>query len=221
MPELTLVIGNRNYSSWSLRPWLAMKHAGIPFREVRIPLYQPESKAQLLRYSPAGKVPVLVDSPVTVWESLAILEYLADKFPDRGLWPADASARARARAISAEMHAGFGELRKHMSMNLRRSLHGRGRTPEVEADIHRITQMWLECLERHGGPFLFGGFGAADAMYAPVAGRFVTYGVALPARCQQYVDALMALPALQAWYAAARAETEVLPQFEPETASAR
>ena len=221
MPELTLVIGNRNYSSWSLRPWLAMKHASIPFREVRIPLYQPESKAQLLQYSPAGKVPILVDGPVTVWESLAILEYLADRFPDRGLWPADASARARARAISAEMHAGFGELRKHMSMNLRRSLPGRGCTPEVEADIRRITHMWLESLERHGGPFLFGAFCAADAMYAPVAGRFVTYGVALPDRCRQYVDALMALPAMREWYAAARAEPEVLPQFEPETASAR
>jgi glutathione S-transferase len=221
MPELTLVIGNKNYSSWSLRPWLAMKHARIPFREVRIPLYQPDSKARLLEYSPAGKVPVLVDGAVTVWESLAILEYLADKFPRQGFWPEDAAARAHARAISAEMHAGFGELRRQMSMNVRRSLPGRPGTPEVDADIARITWMWLTCFERYGGPFLFGGFGAADAMYAPVAGRFATYGVVLPPRCRQYVDTVLALPAMQEWYAAARAEAEVLPQFEPETASAR
>ena len=220
MADLTLVVGNKNYSSWSLRPWLAMRQAGIPFDEVRIALYQPGSKARLLQYSPAGKVPVLIDGPVTVWDSLAILEYLADKFPQCRLWPEDRAARAHARTISAEMHAGFARLREHMSMNLRRSLPGRGRTPEVDAEIGRITRMWLDCLGRYGGPFLFGAFGAADAMYAPVAGRFTTYGVALPPPCQRYVGALLALPALQEWYAAARAEAEVLPQFEPESASA-
>jgi glutathione S-transferase len=205
---LILVVGNKNYSSWSLRPWLAMKVAGIAFDEVRIPLYLPGAKEAILRYSPSGKVPCLVDGATHVWDSLAILEYLAERHP--GLWPADRAARARARAISAEMHSGFAALRQHMSMNVRRSLPGRGRTPEVLADIARIVSIWDECK----GAFLFGAFTAADAMYAPVALRFRTYAVELPARCRQYADAVLALPAMREWIEAAEREPESIPQFE-------
>lgn len=217
MTGLTLVIGNKNYSSWSLRPWLAMKQSGIAFDESRIPLYQPQSKAQLLEHSPAGKVPVLHDADITVWDSLAICEYLAERFPQSSLWPQDARDRAHARAVSAEMHSGFPNLRSCMPMNLRSSYPGRGHTPEVDAEIARIAAMWSDCRERHAarGPFLFGVFSIADAMYAPVATRFITYAVDLPPVCAQYVERLRALPALQAWYAAARIETEILPQSEP------
>jgi len=211
---LTLVIGNKNYSSWSLRPWLAMKVLGIPFREQRIPLYGPDSRRALLAYSPAGKVPCLVDGALHVWDSLAILEYLAEREPR--LWPADAALRARARSISAEMHAGFPHLRQHMSMNIRKRHPGKGRTPESLADVARIVAMWSDCRARFGaaGPFLFGAFSAADAMYAPVVLRFRTYAVELPAPCRAYADAVLALPALGEWIDAAGRETESLPQFE-------
>ncbi len=204
-----LVVGNKNYSSWSLRPWLAMKVLGIPFREQRVPLYSAGSKAEILRHSPAGKVPVLVDGDLQVWDSLAILETLAERNP--GLWPADAAQRARARSISAEMHSGFANLRNHMSMNVRRRFPGKGRTPEVLAEIKRIVEVWSECR----GPFLFGAFCAADAMYAPVVLRFRTYEVDLPPVCRAYADAVLALPALQEWMRDAERETESLPQFEP------
>jgi glutathione S-transferase len=212
--RLTLVIGNKNYSSWSLRPWLAMKHAGIPFVEHRVALYQPDSKRRILEHSPAGKVPVLKDGATAVWDSLAILEYLAEKFPDRGLWPRSAMARARARSVSAEMHSGFGALRTHMPMNLRNSYPGRGLTPEVEADIARMAGLWTECRASASGPFLFGEFCNADAMFAPVATRFLTYGVGLPPVCRRYVDTLIALPAMQAWYADARAEREAVDEYD-------
>src|SRR4051812_25762606 len=156
---MLLVIGNKNYSSWSLRPWLAMKVAGIAFEEKRIPLYGPQAKPQILAHSPAGKVPCLVDGDTTVWDSLAILEYLAEKH--RSLWPSQAGARARARSLSAEMHAGFPNLRTHMSMNVRKRYPGKGRTPEVEAELARLRQIF-EAAEK---PFLFGSFTAADAMY--------------------------------------------------------
>jgi glutathione S-transferase len=208
MAEPVLVVGNKNYSSWSLRAWLAMKVLGLPFREVRIPLYGPESKRALLEYSPAGKVPCLVDGEVRVWDSLAILEYLAERHP--ALWPAEAALRARARSISAEMHSGFPNLRQHMCMNIRKRLPGKGRTPEVLAEIARIVALWSEAR----GPFLFGAFGAADAMYAPVVLRFRTYAVELPPVCRAYADALLALPALQQWMRDAERETESLPQFE-------
>jgi len=211
---LTLVIGNKNYSSWSLRPWLAMKHVGIPFTEIRLPLYQADSKRRILEHSPAGKVPVLKDGAVTVWDSLAILEYLAERFPDRKLWPRDPAARAGARSVSAEMHSGFAALRAHMPMNLRNSYPGRGRTPEVEEDIARVTALWSERLAPAAGPFLFGAFSNADAMFAPVATRFITYSVILPAVCRRYVDTLMALPAMQAWYADARAEPEAIADYD-------
>jgi glutathione S-transferase len=205
---MLLVIGNKNYSSWSLRPWLAMKVLGIPFEEKRVPLYGPESKRELLRYSPAGKVPCLVDGELRVWDSLAILEYLAERHP--GLWPAEATLRARARSVSAEMHSGFPSLRQHMSMNVRKRHPGKGRTPEVLAEIARVIGIWSECR----GPFLFGPFCAADAMYAPVVLRFRTYEVELPAACRAYADAVLALPALQEWMRDAGRETESLPQFE-------
>jgi glutathione S-transferase len=208
MAEPLLVIGNKNYSSWSLRPWLAMKVLGIPFRERRIPLYGPESKRSILEHSPAGKVPCLVDGELRVWDSLAILETLAEREPR--LWPAEAALRARARSISAEMHAGFPSLRQHMSMNIRKRHPGKGRTPEVLAEIARIVSIWSECR----GPFLFGPFGAADAMYAPVVLRFRTYEVELPGACRAYADAVLALPALQEWMRDAERETESLPQFE-------
>jgi glutathione S-transferase len=205
---MLLVIGNRNYSSWSLRPWLAMKVLGLPFEEQRIPLYGPDSRRALLQYSPAGKVPCLVDGELRVWDSLAILEYLAERHP--GLWPAEGSLRARARSVSAEMHAGFPSLRQHMSMNIRKRRPGKGRTPEVLAEIARIVDIWGEAR----GPFLFGPFCAADAMYAPVVLRFRTYEVELPPVCRAYAERVLALPALQEWMRDAERETESLPQFE-------
>ena len=205
---MLLVVGNKNYSSWSLRPWLAMKVLGIAFEEKRIALYGPGSRRELLEYSPAGKVPCLVDGEVRVWDSLAILEYLAERHP--ALWPADAALRARARSISAEMHSGFSHLRQHMCMNIRKRLPGKGRTPEVLAEIARIVAIWSEAR----GPFLFGAFGAADAMYAPVVLRFRTYAVELPPVCRAYADAVLALPALQEWMRDAERETESLTQFE-------
>ncbi len=208
-----LVIGNKNYSSWSLRPWIAMKVLDIPFQELRIPLYGPGATEEILRYSPAGKVPCLVAGATRVWDSLAILEYLAESQP---LWPDEPAARAMARSISAEMHSGFPNLRQHMSMNVRRRYPGKGRTPETQADIARIVAIWSECREQFGRPgdFLFGHFGAADAMYAPVVLRFRTYEVELPAACRAYADAMLALPAMRDWIGAAEGETERIEKFD-------
>src|SRR5688572_29765717 len=205
---MLLVIGNKNYSSWSLRPWIALKVFGFPFEEKRIPLYGQGYKQAVLKYSPSGRVPVLVDGANTVWDSLAILEYLAEK--NRKLWPLDAALRARARAVAAEMHAGFAELRTHMSMNVRKRYPGKGRTPEVLLEIERIKAIWNEAAR----PFLFGTFTAADAMYAPVVLRFRTYEVELPRAARIYYDAMLALPALQEWIAAAERESESIPQFD-------
>ena len=214
MSGLTLVVGNKNYSSWSLRPWLAMKVLGLEFEERRVSLYVPGAKEQLLGCSPAGKVPILIDGERRIWDSLAILEYLAESHPS--LWPAAPAARALARSISAEMHSGFAALRQHMSMNIRKRHPGKGRTPESLADVARIVAMWSDCRARFGaaGPFLFGAFGAADAMYAPVVLRFRTYAVELRPPCRAYADAVLALPALGEWIDAAGRETESLPQFE-------
>ena len=200
---MQLVIGNKNYSSWSLRPWIAMKVLGIAFDEVRIPLYQPGSKERILGYSKAGKVPILKDGDTVVWDSLAILEYLAERHPQ--LWPTDRPQRAKARSISAEMHSGFAKLREHMSMNTRKRYPGKGRTPEVLADIARIDTIWSEAK----GPFLFGAFTAADAMYAPVVLRFRTYEVEV--RKKSYMDAMLALPAMREWIEAAEREVESIP----------
>ncbi len=210
MSRLTLVIGNKNYSSWSLRAWIALTHTGAAFDELRIPLDTPETGARMLRHSAAGKVPVLHDGDVTVWESLAICEHLAERFPEARLWPEDAAARAHARAVSCEMHAGFASLREGMPMNCRAALPGRGQSPEVDRDVARISAIWRRCRERFGGAgdMLFGAFTVADAMFAPVVSRFVTYAVELDPVSRAYVDAVSALPAMKAWVAAARAEAE-------------
>lgn len=210
-----LVVANKNYSSWSLRAWLALTQAGVAVDEKRIALGTPQTKERMLVYSGAGRVPVLVDGPLRVWESIAIVEYAAERWPDRPLWPADRTARALARAVSAEMHAGFTALRAAMPMNCRGRYPGKGRSGAVDADIARIEAIWSECLKRSGGPFLFGAFSSADAMYAPVVSRFLTYGVKLAGALQQYADDVLALPAMQAWYAAAAAEPEFLADEEP------
>lgn len=208
MSGFTLVIGNKNYSSWSLRPWLAMKMAGVEFAEVVIPLRRDATATEIARHSPGGKVPALRHGELVVWESIAILEFIAEVFPEARLWPRQREARAVARAVSAEMHAGFVALRTHMPMNIRGSKSGRGRTPEVEKDIRRIVAIWEDCRARFGagGPFLFGDFGNADAMYAPVVTRFNTYGVALEGLARAYADAILALPPMREWFAAAAAE---------------
>jgi len=212
---MRLIIGNKNYSSWSLRAWIALKQLGIPFEEERVALFEPGYKARILKYSAAGKVPALIDGTTVVWESLAIGEYLAEKFPALAVWPADPQLRAQARSVSAEMHAGFSALRSRMPMNIRSSHPGKGHSPEVDADIARITTIWGDALAFSGGPFLYGGFGYADAMYAPVVSRFLTYGVALDAACASYVERVWNLPAMLEWRTAALAETEVIAEDEP------
>jgi len=216
MDRLTLVIGNKNYSSWSLRPWLVLRHSGIPFEEVRIPLYRPDSAAPLARWSPSGLVPVLHDGAVKVWDSLAICEYLNERFPEQGLWPTDPAARAVARSVSAEMHAGFSSLRQAMPMNCRGHFPGRGRTPECVKDIERVVALWNECRARYGagGDFLFGRFSIADAMYAPVALRFRIYEVELDGAARAYAETLLSLPAMIEWVAAGVSESERIEKFD-------
>jgi len=219
---LTLVIGNKNYSSWSLRPWIAMKVKGIAFKEVVIPLYEPGSREAILNYSPAGKVPVLIDGDQHIWESLAILEYLAEKFPAASLWPADARARAHARAVATEMHGGFQALRKNCPMNLWLPPKKRPVPDEAMADVRRIDALWSDCRARfgqrpeNGGPFLFGAFTAADAMYAPVVTRLHGFGLDVGAVSRAYMDAVMALPAFVEWHQAALKEPWVMQHNEPD-----
>ena len=221
MREFTLILGNKNYSSWSLRAWLAARLAGIAFEGRLVRLTEPGSRAALLAASPAGRVPVLQHGERVIWESLAIVEYLAEQRPEAGLWPADPGARAHARSVAAEMHAGFAPLRRHMPMNLRKSLPGKGQGPGVAADIERITALWQDCRRRFGavregadGPFLFGRASAADAMYAPVATRFRTYGVALEPVAAAYVEAIHAWPPFREWQAAALEEPWVIAEDE-------
>lgn len=213
---MQLYIGNKNYSSWSMRPWIGMRATGIAFDETVISLNAPDFKPRLAKLSGTGKVPVLIDGDVHVWESLAILEYVAEKFPDAGLWPADAAGRAHARAISHEMHAGFVPLRRHLPMNVLRPVQKRHLTSEAAAGVKRIDTMWSDCRARFGagGLFLFGKFSAADAMYAPVVSRFHTYAVDVSAASRAYMDAVMALPAWQEWNAAALKEEWVLAEDE-------
>jgi len=209
MTDLTLVIGNKAYSSWSMRGWLALTMAGIPFREIVVPLDQPETKETLRRYSPAGLVPILLTPQGRVWESTAIIEYANELRPQAGLWPADAHARAVARSAAAEMHAGFAALREAMSMSLKDDRAGRGRTPGALADIARIEALWAELRGGFGagGDFLFGHRPcAADIMFAPVAARFRTYAAPIGPASQAYVEALLALPAVRRWYDEAAAE---------------
>jgi glutathione S-transferase len=209
-----LVIGNKNYSSWSLRAWLALAQAGVELDEQRVRLRQSESRNEILKFSPSGKVPCLIDGDLTVWDSLAICEAANELYVDGRLWPRDPRQRSRARAVTAEMHSSFAALRTHMSMDIRARLPEAGalaqQREDVAQDIGRIQEIWRECLARSGGPFLFGVFSIADAFFAPVITRFVTYAVALPAPLAKYAQVVLDLESMKAWTAAAHAETEVL-----------
>jgi glutathione S-transferase len=208
MSELTLIVGSKNYSSWSLRPYLALAHTGQPFQEVVIALDQPDTAANIAKYSPSGRVPALLHGTLSIWDSLAICEYLAETFPQARLWPQEREARAVARAVVAEMHSGFSNLRQNMTMDIRARKPGQGRAPGVAEDIARIQALWNDCRARfgQGGPFLFGHFSIADAFYAPVVTRFVTYEVELDAVSRAYRDTVLELPALKTWTEAALKE---------------
>ncbi len=217
---MQLYVGNKNYSSWSMRPWVLMKQAGIAFDEMmlRFDAFAPGSKfkTEVERLNPAGRVPVLVDDGLAIWDTLAIAEYLAERFPEKHLWPADMRARARARSVCAEMHSGFGALRHHFGMNIEAALPEVGarvlaEQPEVRGDVARMVAMWSELLAQHGGPMLFGGFSIADAFFAPVVMRLRTYGVPVPAVIAAYRDRVVALPGVAAWIADALAEHDFLP----------
>ncbi len=216
MSDYTLIIGNKNYSSWSLRPWLAMKVAGIEFDEKMILLFDDDWKANIAAVSPSGKVPVLKHGDLTIVETLAILEYLAERHPEKGLWPTDQKARAMARSISCEMHAGFGNLRNNMPMNIRRLTPGEGMGEGVAGDIARISEIWNECRSKYGagGDFLFGSFTNADAMFAPVVSRLTNFAVELDDVSAAYRDAVQALPAMCEWSDAGRAEPWTVPEDE-------
>jgi glutathione S-transferase len=203
---LTLYVGTKRYSSWSLRPYLALAQSGLTFEDATILLDRDTTRAEIAKVNPAGKLPVLHHDGLIVQDSLAICEYVNELAPDAQLWPADRAARARARAISAEMHAGFAALRSNMAMDLVADKPGQGHTPEALADARRVCTIWRDALAASGGPFLFGRFSIADAMYAPVTTRFRTYGVELDATCRTYVDAVAALPGMQAWRRDAAAE---------------
>ena len=215
---LTLVIGNKNYSSWSMRPWLALRANNIPFEEVSIPLYtdNPADKQRILSFSRAGKVPSLIDGDITVWDSLAIIEYVAERFPQARLWPEDRASRAHARSISAEMHSGFMALRNECGMNLHRPVGAIALSADAKANIARIEEIWRDCRQRYGsrGPFLFGAFSGADAMYAPVVHRFRTYAIEVGAEAKAYMETMMALPAFREWTEAGLAETLRIERFE-------
>jgi glutathione S-transferase len=214
---LKLVIGNKNYSSWSMRPWLALRANDIAFEEIFIPLYTGDAgKQRILSFTRSGKVPALIDGDVTVWDSLAIIEYVAERFPEMRLWPEDRAARAHARSISAEMHSGFLPLRNECGMNLHRPAGAIALSADARANIARVQQIWIECRERYGklGPFLFGSFSGADAMYAPVVHRFLTYAIEVAPEARHFMDAMMSLPAFQEWTRAGLAETIVIDRFE-------
>jgi glutathione S-transferase len=215
MAKATLYLGNKNYSSWSLRGWLAVTMSGIEFDEVVIPLGEPETSETIRRYSPSGRVPVLHHDDLVVWDSLAIGEYLAG-IVRKKLWPGEAEARAVARAVCAEMHSGFVALREGLPMNVRRRYEAHDISAEVQADINRITAIWRDCRSRFGkgGPFLFGRLGLADAMFAPVASRFKTYGIELGENSGAYVAAILDLPEMKSWTQAAKNEPMVQPRFE-------
>jgi glutathione S-transferase len=215
---MKLVICNKNYSSWSLRPWLLLRHAGIPFEDEKFSFNAPDFKARVRRYSGAARVPVLVDDGGrVVWDSLAIAEYIAEKHPEKALWPEDAGARAFARSACAEMHAGFSAMRTHMPMNLELSLTNVLFDVAVREDVARVMDLWVTCRARFGagGPFLFGRFSVADAYYAPVTRRFVSYGVAMGDVARRYVDTMSDLPAMKEWVAEALEEHDFVVHDEP------
>lgn len=216
MAHLTLVIGNKNYSSWSLRPWLLLKHLGLPFTEVRVDLTAADATQQIRQYSPTGRVPVLIDGNVRVWESLAICEYLAERAPAGAVWPQAAAARALARAIASEMHSGFAALRTELPMDCRAKESAVTVSAAAQADIARVAEIWTGCRRQHGaaGPWLFGSFGAADAMFAPVALRFASYGITLPEAAAAYMATVLADPAVRAWVEAGQAEPERAARLE-------
>lgn len=212
---LTLVIGNKAYSSWSLRPWLALRHAGADFAEVVVPLRQPDTKATLLSFAPSGKAPSLRHGDLVIWDSLAICEYVNELYPDAALWPSDPGVRAVARSVSAEMHSGFPDLRKNLFMDVRSRYDRPDRVAAAQADIDRVLALWTDCRARFGagGPFLFGAFSIADAMFAPVASRLRTWNVTVDPVAAAYIEAIHALPAMQDWLTAAAAEPWSI-QFE-------
>jgi glutathione S-transferase len=216
---MKLLIGNKNYSSWSLRPWLLCKQLEIPFEEEKLSFNDPDFSAHVRKVNPVGKVPTLVDGDLVVWDSLAITEYLADTFPDRGVWPSERAARARARSICAEMHSGLTGLRSRLPMNC--ELHLALSVLDVAArkDVARVCDIWADCAHyvpgTEDGPFLFGRFSAADAYFAPVVRRFLGYDVALPEAAGRYVATIDALPAMKEWVAAARAENDFYAPDEP------
>jgi len=215
--SLKLVIGNKNYSSWSMRPWLAMRATQIAFEEIFIPLYTGQNdKNRILAFARSGKVPILIDGETTVWDSLAIIEYLAERFPDARLWPENRAERAHARSISAEMHSGFLSLRSECGMNLHRPVGAIKLSEDARADITRVQEIWTDCRARYGkrGPFLFGAFGAADAMFAPVVHRFRTYAIAVSLEVKTYMETMMALPAFGEWSEAGLAETLLIEKLE-------
>ena len=213
---LRLILANKAYSSWSLRPWILMSHFKIPFEEVVIALDQPDTREKLLAYSPTGKAPTLIDGDVAIWESLAIVEYLAEKYPKRQIWPKRRPARALARALAAEMHAGFQPLRAHLPTNFRRPVRERQLTDEAARDIARLETAWATTRQRfgRGGPFLFGSFCAADAMFAPVVNRLHVYAVPVTPQTRTYMDAVMALPAWQRWIEDGAAEAWRIERYE-------
>lgn len=213
---LLLVIANKNYSSWSMRPWVAMTAFGIPFKELKILLRQADTANRIGRYSASGRLPILMVGETAIWDSLAICEYLAEQFPDLGMWPQDLLARATARSICAEMHSGFAALRSDMPMDIRTNKPGYGRTAGAQADIARVVEIWETCLSEFGHhQFLFGAFSIADAYFAPVVMRFRSYGVSLAPALQAYADRVQAHPAVARWMQEALAETEILPDAVP------
>ena len=214
--SLTLVIANKAYSSWSFRPWILMRHFGIAFDEIVIPMAQEDTRTEMLRYSPAGKCPALRDGEIAVWDSLAIIEYVAESTPDKPLWPKPRAARAQARSLAAEMHSGFMGLRGLLPMNMRRAVKRHELTPEASADVARIEVAFKQARDAFGqaGSFLFGDFSGADAMFAPVVNRLHVYDVAVTAATRAYMDAMMALPAWQDWSAQAQAEPWTIGKYE-------
>jgi len=213
---LTLIIANKAYSSWSLRPWILLTHFRIPFEEVVIPMDQPDTRANMLKYAPTAKCPSLHDGRIAIWESLAIIEYVAEAFPEKAIWPRGKAARAEARSLASEMHAGFAALRQLCPTNFRRTPKAVALTDEAKADAARIEAAWARAREAFGktGAFLFGGFSAADAMFAPVVNRLHVYDVPVAKTTRAYMEALMALPAWQAWIAGAEAEPWRIERYE-------